>query len=37
MVKHFEKAGVNPKRQLFEFRVTPDAMLAPGMDLLRIS
>lgn len=27
---HFEKAGVSPKRELVEFPVSSDAVLAPG-------
>ncbi|KAG0228620.1 54S ribosomal protein L3 [Mortierella sp. GBA43] len=29
----FDKAGVNPKRKLFEFHVTPDAVLPVGTEL----
>ena len=28
---HYKEAGVGPKRKLAEFRVTPDALLEPGM------
>lgn len=28
---HYKEAGVGPKRMLAEFRVTPDALLEPGM------
>lgn len=34
MLVHFQKWNVTPKRTLFEFRVTPDALLAPGMNAL---
>ncbi|KAG0370338.1 translation protein [Gamsiella multidivaricata] len=34
MLGHFEKAGVQPKRKLFEFRVTPDAVLPVGTELV---
>ncbi|KAG0213670.1 54S ribosomal protein L9, mitochondrial [Mortierella sp. GBA30] len=34
MLGHFEKAGVEPKRKLFEFRVTPDAVLPVGTELV---
>lgn len=30
---HFTKAGVPPKRKLWEFRVTPDALLPVGTQL----
>ncbi|KAF9905562.1 54S ribosomal protein L9, mitochondrial [Lobosporangium transversale] len=31
---HFQKAGVEPKRKLFEFHVTPDAVLPVGTELV---
>ncbi|KAG0222840.1 54S ribosomal protein L9, mitochondrial [Actinomortierella wolfii] len=31
---HFDAAGVEPKRKLFEFRVTPDAVLPVGTELV---
>lgn len=34
MLGHFEKAGVDPKRKLFEFTVTPDAVLPVGTELV---
>ncbi|KAF9166390.1 54S ribosomal protein L9, mitochondrial [Mortierella sp. AD011] len=34
MLGHFEKAGVEPKRKLFEFHVTPDAILPVGTELI---
>lgn len=34
MLGHFEKAGVEPKRKLFEFTVTPDAVLPIGTELV---
>ncbi|KAF9431087.1 54S ribosomal protein L9, mitochondrial [Podila epigama] len=34
MLGHFEKAGVEPKRKLFEFHVTPDAVLPVGTELV---
>ena len=30
---HFSKAGLPPKRFLYEFQVTPDAVLPPGTEL----
>jgi hypothetical protein len=30
---HFSKAGVDPKRVVKEFRITPDAVLQPGVAL----
>lgn len=33
MKGHFEKAGVVPKRGLFEFRVTPDALLPVNTEI----
>ncbi|XP_065828175.1 large ribosomal subunit protein uL3-like [Oscarella lobularis] len=32
--KHFEKAGVNPKKKIWEFPVTEDALLPPGTTIL---
>lgn len=34
MLGHFEKFGVEPKRKLFEFSVTPDAVLPVGTELV---
>jgi hypothetical protein len=34
---HFSKAGVEPKRIIKEFRVTPDAVLQPGKGCLALS
>lgn len=34
MMGHFNKAGVEPKRKLFEFEVTPDAVLPVGTELV---
>ncbi|KAG0081275.1 54S ribosomal protein L9, mitochondrial [Podila epicladia] len=34
MLGHFEKFGVQPKRKLFEFTVTPDAVLPVGTELV---
>ncbi|KAG0293912.1 54S ribosomal protein L9, mitochondrial [Linnemannia gamsii] len=34
MLGHFTKAGVEPKRKLFEFEVTPDAVLPVGTELV---
>lgn len=34
MKGHFANAGVPPKDKLVEFRVTEDAVLAPGTKLL---
>eukprot|EP00743_Colponemidia_sp_Colp-15_P001565 GILK01001710.1.p1 GENE.GILK01001710.1~~GILK01001710.1.p1 ORF type:complete len:309 (+),score=30.29 GILK01001710.1:58-984(+) len=33
MEGHYRKAGVDPKRKIFEFRVTPDAVLPLGHEL----
>ena len=30
---HFEKANVDPKREVGEFRVTSDALVAPGTSI----
>jgi large subunit ribosomal protein L3 len=30
---HLDKAGVMPKRKLWEFRCTPDAIVEPGARL----
>jgi large subunit ribosomal protein L3 len=30
LLGHFEANGVNPKHKLFEFEVTPDAVLPKG-------
>lgn len=32
---HFEKVGVEPKRKLFEFRITEDAILPIGIYLYK--
>ncbi|KAF9285879.1 54S ribosomal protein L9, mitochondrial [Mortierella alpina] len=34
LLGHFEKAGVAPKRRVVEFRVTPDAVLPVGTELV---
>ncbi|KAF8934702.1 translation protein [Dissophora ornata] len=34
MLGHFENSGVQPKRKLFEFHVTPDAVLPVGTELV---
>jgi large subunit ribosomal protein L3 len=30
LLKHFEKAGVSPKKKVVEFQVTPDALIPVG-------
>ncbi|KAI1301007.1 54S ribosomal protein L9, mitochondrial [Mortierella claussenii] len=34
MLGHFQKAGIEPKRKIFEFHVTPDAVLPVGTELV---